>query len=88
MWKSLTLRQDRVNPRVVKKPRSEFAANKREHLNRGMQHQQLAFLLSTQLRLNREVLASNALLVWTRLMIAYCTKQTIYQVKHGLLKIT
>jgi len=53
-----------------------------------MQHQQLAFFYCQHsLRLNREVLASNALLVWTRLKaIAYCTKQTIYQVKHGLLK--
>lgn len=29
----LPLRQGRVNPRVVKKPRSKFPAKKRHHLN-------------------------------------------------------
>jgi hypothetical protein len=36
-------RQGRVNPRVVKKPRSKFTAKKREHLNRGTQLQRLTF---------------------------------------------
>jgi len=52
-----------------------------------MQHQQLAFFYCQHsLRLNREVLASNALSGLSPKAIAYCTKQTIYQVKHGLLK--
>jgi hypothetical protein len=38
-------RQGRVNPRVVKKPRSKFPAKKRHHLNQGTQRQQLNFAI-------------------------------------------
>jgi len=39
-------RQARVNPRVIKKPRSKFPAKKRAHLNQGTQRQQLVFSIS------------------------------------------
>lgn len=38
-------RQGRVNPRVVKKPRSKFPTKKRYHLNQGTQRQQLIFAI-------------------------------------------
>lgn len=38
-------RQSRVNPRVIKKPRSKFPAKKRHHLNQGTQRQKLAFAI-------------------------------------------
>lgn len=37
--------QGRVNPRVVKKPRSKFPAKKRHHLNQGTQRPQLIFAI-------------------------------------------
>ncbi len=39
-------RQGRVNPRVIKKPRSKFPAKKRTHLNQETQRQQLVFSVS------------------------------------------
>jgi hypothetical protein len=38
-------RQGRVNPRVVKKPKSKFPTEKRHHLNQGTQRQQLNFAI-------------------------------------------
>jgi hypothetical protein len=39
-------RQGRVNPRVIKKPRSKFPTKKRAHLNQETQPQQLVFSIS------------------------------------------
>jgi len=38
-------RQGRVNPRVIKKPRSKFPAKKRYHLNQGIQRQKQTFAI-------------------------------------------
>ncbi len=38
-------RQGRVNPRVVKKPRSKFPAKQQQHSNLGTQHQQFTFAI-------------------------------------------
>lgn len=38
-------RQGRVNPRVVKKPRSKFPTKKRHHLNQETQRPQLTFTI-------------------------------------------
>jgi hypothetical protein len=39
-------RQNRVNPRVVKKPRSRFPSKKRYHLRQAIPRQHLTFTIS------------------------------------------